>query len=435
MITLARRPDAATSSMPRIALASFIGGLLEWYDFYIFATASAIVFGQLFFPGESRLAGTMAAFGAFAAGFLARPLGGLLFGHIGDRFGRKTSLIATLLIIGIGTFLIGVLPTWKQAGPLAPVLLVLLRIAQGIGLGGEYGGASLMTIEHAPVGRRGFWGSLPQAASPGGLLLASVIFSLVALLPPAQFLAWGWRVPFLVSIIMLGVGLFIRLRIAETPEFEAIRDTMGRGAPALELLHRHKRSVLLATGARLAETVSGNMVKSFGLSYVTLQLGLPREAGLSALVATSVVALMATPAFGWISDRVGRRETYVAGAAFSATLAFPFFWVLNARTAGAVWVGFVVAYTLGPTLMLSVQATFFSEMFGTRVRYTALSIAYQVSAILGGFVPLIALSLLQWDGGRPWLVAGMLCGVGLLSLGCVLAAERREDQLVALVER
>jgi len=420
-----RKPvPARPASMPKIAMASFVGGLMEWYDFYIFATASAIVFGQLFFPSGNRLVSTMAAFGAFAAGFLARPVGGLVFGHIGDRIGRKASLVMTLLIIGVGTFLIGVLPTWQQGGLLAPILLVVLRVAQGVGLGGEYGGAALMTIEHAPIGQRGFWGSLPQAASPAGLLLASGVFSLMSLLPRDAFLAWGWRVPFLASIVMLVVGLFIRLRIEETPEFEAIRDSVRHAVPAMDLARTAKRRVLLALGARLGETTSGNMIKSFGLSYVTVQLGLSRQTALSALLATSVVALLVTPLFGWISDRVGRREMYMAGAASAAVLAFPFFWLLEARTPGAVWIGFVVAYTFGPTLMLSVQATFFSELFSAGMRYTGLSVAYQGSAVLGGFVPLIAISLLAEAGGEPWLVATFLCVTSLVSLGCTIAAGR-----------
>ena len=263
-------------AMRRIAAASFVGALLEWYDFYAFATASALVFGPLFFPSGDPLLSIMASFGAFASGFLARPIGGLIFGDIGDRIGRKASLIATLVIIGTGTFLIGLLPTFAQAGIWAPILLVILRVLQGIGLGGEYAGASLITIEHAPSGRRGFWGSLPQAASPGGLLLSSLVFELIALLPPGAFIAWGWRVPFLLSAIMLGIGLYVRLHIAETPEFEAIRD-LRTELPIVDLLRTHGKAALLATGARLAETVSGNMIKSFGLTYV---IGAkPRAAG------------------------------------------------------------------------------------------------------------------------------------------------------------
>jgi MFS transporter, MHS family, shikimate and dehydroshikimate transport protein len=374
----------------------------------------------------------MASFGAFAVGFLARPLGGVLFGHIGDTLGRKASLVATLLIIGLGTFLIGLLPTYESIGFWAPLLLVVLRIVQGIGLGGEYAGASLITIEHAPRSERGFWGSLPQAASPGGLLLASGVFSLVSLLPQDQFLSWGWRVPFLLSALMLVVGMFIRLHIAETPEFEATKRDEGGEAPGIELLRVQKWSGVLATGARLVETVSGNMIKSFGLTYATMQLGLQKEIALTALTATSIVGLIVTPLYGALGDRFGQRKCYMVGALLVGALAFPFFWLLDWRTALTTWIGFVVVYNLGPTLLLSLQPALFTKMFRASVRYTGLSVAYQVSSIVGGFTPLIALWLLRVSGGTPWLVATFLVVVAAVSFASIAAvghprvrAERR----------
>ncbi len=394
---------------------------MEWYDFYIFATASAIVFGRLFFPEDDPLTGTMASFGTFAAGFVARPIGGLLFGHIGDRIGRKTGLIITLIMIGMGTFLVGCLPTYAAIGAAAPALLVLLRVLQGIGLGGEYGGASLMMIEHAPPRQRGFWGSLPQAASPAGLLLATGAFGLVSLLPEEQFWRWGWRAPFLISALAMIIGFLIRLRIQETPEFETARkkrNLRDEEPPAVELVRTHLYNTLLATGARLAETASGNMIKSFGLTYATMQLGFGKDVALHALTATAVIGLIATPVYGMLGDRVGQRMVYMAGTALVILLAFPFFSLLDTRTPLSLWIGFIVAYNLGPTLMLSVQPTFFTRLFGTRVRYTGLSIAYQVSAIIGGFTPLIALWLLRISGGRPWLTAGFLAAVAGISFIC-----------------
>lgn len=400
---------------------------MEWYDFYIFATASALVFGQLFFPGSDRLAGTMAAFGTFAAGYVARPLGGIIFGHIGDRIGRKAGLVVTLLIIGMGTCLVGCLPTYETIGSAAPILLVLLRVIQGIGLGGEYGGASLMIIEHAPPSQRGFWGSVPQAASPAGLLLATGAFALVSLLPEPSFWAWGWRIPFLLAAIGMVIGFAIRLRIEETPEFVGAKErksTSGKApeAPAVELVRTHLGNAVLATGARLAESASGNMIKSFGLTYATMQLGFQPAAPLNALTATAVVGVIATPLYGILGDRLGQRAVYMAGAGLVALLAFPFFWLLNEHTTLSLWAGFIIAYNLGPTLMLSVQPSFFTQLFGTRVRYTGLSVAYQISAIIGGFTPLIALWLLRISGGEPWFTAGFLAVIAVISFVCAGAA-------------
>ncbi|HEY0493992.1 MAG TPA: MFS transporter, partial [Candidatus Dormibacteraeota bacterium] len=256
-----------------------------------------------------------------------------------------------------------------------------------------------------------------QAASPGGLLLSSAVFGLVTLLEPDIFFSWGWRVPFLLSIAMLGVGLYVRLHVAETPEFEEIRGERAE-LPIVELLRTHGTTALLATGARLAETVAGNVIKSFGLTYVTVQLGLPRDEALRALLAMAAVGVAMTPLFGALGDRFGARAVYMAGSGCSALMAFPFFWILEQRSVAALWIGFVVAYNLGPTLMLSVQATFFTTLFHPRVRYSGLSIAYQVSAILGGFTPLISLTLLHRSNGAPWGVAAFVASVAVLSLGC-----------------
>ena len=412
--------------MSRVAAASFVGGLLEWYDFYIFALATALVFGNVFFPPGDPLMNTMAAFGAFASGFLARPLGGVIFGHIGDRIGRKACLLTTLLIIGVCTFLIGLLPTYEQVGPLAPASLVFLRVMQGIGLGGEYGGASLMTIEHAPLHQRGFWGSLPQAASPAGLLVANGVFGLCALLPTEAFLSWGWRVPFLLCLVMLGVAVYIRVHIAETPEFRRAETRAKKGrAPLMELWRTHRRNLLLATGVRLSETVSSNLIKSFGLTYATLHLGLERGMALAALMGAALVGLATMPVFGWIGDRIGARRLTLLGNALLILLAAPYFALLDTRGTAAVWLSLVVLFTLGPMLLLSVQAAFFTQLFRTSVRYSGLSVAYQVSAILGGFTPLIALWLLQQGGQTPWLVAAFLVVVATISFVCAGAARRR----------
>lgn len=416
----------APTSMPKVAAASFVGGLLEWYDFYIFAIATALVFGEVFFPPGDPLMNTMAAFGAFASGFLARPIGGVIFGHIGDRVGRKACLLATLLIIGISTFIIGLLPGYGQIGVWAPTILVFLRVMQGIGLGGEYGGASLMTIEHAPLHQRGFWGSLPQAASPAGLLLANGVFGLCALLPAADFLAWGWRIPFLLCSVMLAVAVYIRVNIAETPEFRRAETRAEKGsAPLVEMWRTHRGNFLLATGVRLSETVSSNVIKSFGLTYVTLHLSLARSTALGALLAASVVGLAAMPLFGWLGDKLGARRMTIIGNALLIGLALPFFMLLDTKVPTAVWIGFIAFFSLGPMLLLSVQATYFTQLFRTNVRYTGLSAAYQISSVLGGFTPLIALWLLKIGNGASWIIAAYLAAVAGISLLCALATRVR----------
>ncbi|MGE0222275.1 MAG: MFS transporter [Acetobacteraceae bacterium] len=412
--------------MPKVAAASFIGGLLEWYDFYIFAIATALVFGHVFFPPGDPVLNTMAAFGAFASGFIARPLGGIIFGHFGDRIGRKACLLSTLLIIGLCTFLIGVLPSYEQAGMWSPACLVFLRVMQGIGLGGEYGGASLMTIEHAPLHQRGFWGSLPQAASPAGLLLANGVFGLCALMPTEDFLTWGWRLPFLACLLMLAVAVYIRVNIAETPEFRRAETRAEKGsAPLVRLWMTHRRNVILATGVRLSETVSANLIKSFGLTYATLHLGLARSSALAALMAASLVGLATMPLFGLIGDRLGARRLTLVGNVGLVLLAVPCFALMETRQESQVWFAFIILFTLGPMLLLSVQATYFTQLFRTSVRYTGLSVAYQVSSVVGGFTPLIALWLLQVTDNSPWPVAGFLAIAAAISFGCALAARRR----------
>ncbi len=398
-------------SMPKVAFASFAGAVLEWYDFFLFGTASALVFGPLFFPGTNKTVSTAAAFATFAVGFVVRPLGGIFFGHLGDKYGRKVTLIATLLIIGTGTFLIGLLPTYASIGIWAPIALIILRLAQGFGLGGEYGGAALLTIEHAASNRRGFWGSLPQASAATGLLIGTGVFDLMSRLPKDDFLTWGWRVPFLLSVVMLLIGLFIRLSILETPDFErAQRMQKVARMPLLALLSQHPMNTLCATGARLVESVIFNITAVFGISYVTNVVGVSRSIPLTGIMLSSVVAIPLYPIFGLLADRWGRRPLYMAGCVCSLLLAFPFFMLLNTGSPTLIVVAMVVSTGLVSTLMFSVEATFFAEIFHANVRYTGLSVAYQFSAIIGGFVPLVAV------GKSAWLVAGFLVPVSAISI-------------------
>jgi MHS family shikimate/dehydroshikimate transporter-like MFS transporter len=418
------------AAMRKVVAGSFAGALLEWYDFFIYGTAAALVFGQTFFTEVDPLAGTMAAFATFGAGFFARPLGGLVFGHFGDRLGRKTALVWTLLIVGVSTFSIGLLPTYHQIGLWAPVLLVALRLVQGFGLGGEYGGAALLTIESAPESRRGFFGSLPQTAASAGIMLATGVFALTNyLLSPEQFLAWGWRVPFLLSAVMLVVGMFIRLHTEEPEEFERAREEAAarsateqvkERAPIIQAFRNHPRNMVLAFTARLAETVSSNIVNAFGIAYVSTQLAMDRQVPLTGMLVASAIGIVVCPLVGRLSDRVGQRRVYLVGAGLAAILAFPFFALLGTRETVAVWVALIVAYNLGPTVMFAVQPTMFTKMFGARVRYTGLSFAYQFSSILGGLTPLIATSLLAANDGQPWGVATFLAGISVLSFISVI---------------
>jgi MFS transporter, MHS family, shikimate and dehydroshikimate transport protein len=431
-----------STSIAQVAVASFIGTAIEWYDFFLYGTAAALIFNRLFFPTFDSLVGTLAAFGTYAVGFVARPLGGIVFGHYGDKIGRKSMLSLTLLLMGTATFCIGLLPTYNTIGVWAPVLLVVLRVVQGFGVGGEWGGAVLMAVEHAPAGKRGFYGSWPQVGVPAGLLLSTAVFSLISALPEAQLLTWGWRVPFLLSVILVGVGLFIRLRIQETPEFSRIKDTGQQSRlPLLDAVRAHPGNILLAMGARVAENGFFYVYSVFALVYVTEQLGLSRSTILNGVLLATVCELFAIPAFGALSDHVGRRPVYMAGAAFSALFAFPFFWLLDTQQTALVWLAVVLGLSLGHGAMYGPQASFFSELFGTRVRYSGASLGYQLASVFaGGLSPLIATALLAWSGGKPWPIAAYMVAMALITLVSVyLAAEtltgdRAEEPLQEIAE-
>ena len=423
---------APNSSVARVVAASFVGTAIEWYDFFLYGTAAALVFNKLFFPTIDPVAGTMAAFGTYAVGFIARPFGGVLFGHFGDRVGRKSALVATLMIVGLSTFAIGLLPTYDAAGVLAPILLVLLRFVQGLGVGGEWAGAVLMVAERGNPRWRGFAASWVQAGAPVGLLLATGAFGLVSLLPEGEFLAWGWRVPFLLGVVLTGVGLFLRLKVLESPLFEKVLEEKkpAEGLPLLEVLRKHPKNVLLAMGARMAENAFYYFFTVFCLSYGTQQLGLPRALLLDGVLLAAVAHLIAVPCFGALSDRVGRKPVYLGGAVFLACFAFPFFWMMSTRQTEWVTSAIVIGM-IGHAAMYGPQAAFLSELFGTKVRYTGASLGYQLAAPLsGGIAPLVATALLRESGGDPWPVAVYLVGMALITVVAVLfAAETRHRDL------
>jgi MHS family shikimate/dehydroshikimate transporter-like MFS transporter len=420
-----KTPEVPASSVARVVLASFIGTTVEWYDFFLYGTAAALVFNELFFPTFDRLTGTMAAFGTYAVGFFARPVGGIIFGHFGDRLGRKSMLVTTLMLMGLATFLIGVLPTYNQIGVTAPILLVLLRFIQGFGVGGEWGGAVLMAVEHGHRGRRGLYASWVQAGVPAGSLLATGVFALFYRLPRESFMTWGWRVPFLLGILLLGVGLFIRLKVFESPLFAQMRDTKPPvRTPIFEVLLRYPGNVLLAMGARFAENGCYYIFTLFVLSYAELKLNIERGTVLTGVLLASAAQFFFIPAFGMLSDRIGRRPVYLAGAIGLAAFAFPFFQMVDTKSAPMIWLAILIGMILHAA-MYAPQAAFLSELFGTNVRYSGASLGYQLaSPFAGGLAPIIATALLTWSGNRPWPVAVyLICLAAVTIVSVALAAE------------
>ena len=421
----------AQNSIRRVILASFIGTTIEWYDFFLYGTAAALVFNRLFFPNVDSFTGTLSAFGTFAVGFIARPFGGLIFGHFGDRLGRKSMLVTSLLIMGVATFVIGLLPTYHSIGVLAPILLVSMRFAQGIGVGGEWGGAVLMAVEHSAGKNRGFHGSWPQMGVPAGLLLSTVVFSICSsAFSEEEFLVWGWRLPFLLSVVLIGVGLFIRLTILETPAFlEQKQHADVPQPPITMLLRNYPRNVLLGIGMRFAENGTFYVLTVFVLSYGESYLRVPRSTMLTGVILSSFIGLFSTPAFGALSDRVGRRPVYLGGALFTMFFAFPFFWLLDTCSPLLIWLAIVLGVNLGHDAMYGPQAAFFSELFGTRVRYTGASLSYQLSSVFaGGFAPLIATGLLAKFGSAG--VAAYVAAMALITVvSTLLAAETFRNDL------
>jgi len=424
--------SSTSSETRRVVLAGFIGTTVEWYDFFLYGTASALVFNKLFFPTFDATTGTLMAFSTYAVGFFARPVGGLVFGHYGDKLGRKSMLVTTLMLMGVATFAMGLLPTYETLGVWAPILLVALRFIQGFGVGGEWGGAVLMAVERDEHGKRGFHASWVQAGVPVGLLLANAVFQIFSSLPEASFLSWGWRVPFLIGGALLGVGLFIRLKVMESPVFQRAQAeaTPPPAMPIVTVLREHPGNVLVAMGARFAENAFFYIFTVLVLSYGTQQLGMSKVSLLNAVLIGSAVQLVAIPWFGALSDRVGRRPVYLGGAVFLMLFAMPFFWMLDTRSPLIVALA-VVLGLVGHSAMYGPQAAFFSELFSTRVRYSGASLGYQLaSPLAGGLAPLIATKLLGWSGGAPWPVVVYLAIMSAITLVSVfLARETHRSEL------
>ncbi|WP_433008016.1 MFS transporter [Kribbella sp. CA-294648] len=430
-------PTKAKTPIGRVVGASLVGTTVEWYDFFLYGVAASVVFGDLFFPKGEELTGTLLSFATFAVGFFARPVGGVVFGHFGDKLGRKNLLVLSLVMMGLATFAIGLLPTYAQVGALAPILLTVLRLIQGFALGGEWGGAVLIVSEHGSPERRGFWSSWPQAGAPAGQLLANgVLAGLAAFQSDAAFDKWGWRIPFLLSAVLVLVGLWVRLRIEESPLFQEARakkeqEPAGK-LPFVEVITKYPREVLTAMGARMAENVSYYIFTIVIATYAKEHLKLDKSFALNAVLIAAAVHFCAIPLWGALSDRIGRKPVYLLGAVGVGVWGFVFIAMVNTKSFGLA----VLAVTIGLILhgaMYGPQASFFTELFGTRVRYSGVSVGYQLASVIaGGLAPFIAVALLKaYDSGFAISVYVAVCS--LISIIAVVSyGETRKRNLADL---
>jgi MFS family permease len=417
---------ASRAQPKRAALASFIGTTIEWYDFYSYATAAAIVFGPLFFPGESRLLSLLASFGTFAIGFFARPLGGVLFGHIGDRVGRKRSLMLTLMLMAVSTVAIGCLPTFDKAGAIAPVLLIVLRLLQGVAVGGEWGGAVLLAGEHAPEGKRTFFASFAQLGSASGLILSILAFGVASKLPNADFMSWGWRVPFLASIVLLIVGFVIRAGVDESPEFEALKEERELAEHPLKETMKQWRLVLVVLGANVYGIAGVYFSNIFMITYATQYLSLDRSMVLDAMFYVAVLQFFVQLGAAFVAQRFGTARVLTMAAVWAIVVPFIMLPLVRMGTFGSVTLGVGLA-TIAESGYYAVIAGFVTGMFAARIRYTAISLAYQVcGALAGGLTPLFA-TVLAERYSPSWVpMALFYSSFALLSLICVRWLARRE---------
>jgi metabolite-proton symporter len=427
--------SSETTPLRRVVMASLIGTTIEWYDFFLYGSAAALVFNKLFFPEFDPLVGTMLAFATYALGFVARPVGGIVFGHFGDRIGRKRLLMLSLVLMGVATILIGLLPTYAQIGVWAPVALIALRLVQGFAVGGEWGGAVLMAAEHGDAARRGFWASWPQAGVPAGNLLAAAVLAIMAAVQTeAEFLDWGWRVPFVLSALLVIVGWYIRNRVSESPMFEAEVEAAEAPAkvPAIEVLRERPKALVLGAGLRVGENISYYILTVFSLTYLVDVSHESRSVALNALLIGAAVQFFAIPLLALLSDRIGRRPVYAFGAFGLAAWCFVMFGLLGSGNNASIALALVVGLVLHGA-MYGPQAAFITELFPTRIRYSGVSIAYQLTSIVAGsLAPIIALWLYREYGSATPVAVYVGAACAISGISALLARETRGLELEAI---
>ncbi|CAK6477571.1 general substrate transporter [Peribacillus simplex] len=416
--------------MRRILIASLVGSSIEWFDYFLYGTVAALVFNQLFFVNEDPTIGLLLSYASFALAFFIRPFGGVIFSHIGDRIGRKKTLVITLSLMGVATFGMGLLPTYQAVGIWAPILLITLRLVQGLGIGGEWGGALLLAVEYAPAEKRGLFGAIPQMGVTIGMLLGTVALSIMTLLPENAFMTWGWRIPFIFSALLVFFGLWIRKGIDETPSFKKVKES-GEvpKLPIVETLKNYWREVLIAVGAKVVETAPFYIFSTFVVSYATANLGFSRTATLTAVMIATIITTILIPIMGNLSDKIGRKKLFIGGTIGMALFAFPYFWLLQQKSVLLLIVATVIGLGVIWAPITAVLGTMFSEIFDARIRYTGITLGYQIGAALaGGTAPLVATALLDKFNNSYVPVAIYIIFASVLSLAAIWAVKDRSNQ-------
>ncbi|HDR4572501.1 MFS transporter [Bacillus cytotoxicus] len=421
-----------SSTQKRALIASLIGSSIEWFDFFLYGTAAALVFNKLFFVNEDPLIALMLSYLSFGIPFFIRPLGGIIFSHIGDKIGRKKTLVLTLSLMGGATVCIGLLPSYETIGILAPILLILLRIIQGLGIGGEWGGALLLAVEYAPKDKKGFFGSIPQTGVTIGMLLGTAAISFMTMISGDNFVTWGWRVPFILSAVLVFIGLWIRNGLDETPDFKKAKESGNIAKlPIVDTLRYHWKSVLSATGAKVAETGPFYIFSTFIVSYGTLQLKLPHTTVLNAVTIAMLITTIMIPLMGKLSDTIGRKKMYIWGTVAILLYAFPYFFLLNQGTSFSIIIATVIGLGILWAPVTAVLGTLFSEIFSTQVRYTGVTLGYQLGAALaGGTAPMIAVYLMNvynnsWIPVALYIV--LTCCISLIAIAAVSTKQMAEN--------